>query len=309
MRQSFCLKVDVDTHDGMRDGVPRLLNVFAEFNVKATFFLSFGPDNAGKAIWNVFRQPGFLRKMLKTKAPSLYGWRTIVSGTLLPARPIATSFPALVERIRDEGHELGVHAWDHRLWQDHLEELSPERIEEQLNQSFAAFHSMLGASPQAVAAPAWMATRQSLELQDRRGLIYASDMRGGRPGFLILDGYESKTLQIPSTAPAIEELLSLDELSVRDLQRPEGLDPRILERLTGGGDDSVSVLPIHAEVEGGPYLGVLRAMLKTAREGEREAMTMIDYARALLRSAASLPRRPAGLIAIPGRGGRCLQWL
>jgi hypothetical protein len=50
------LKVDVDTHDGMRDGVPRLLEIFRKENVKATFFLSFGPDNAGKAIFNIFKQ-------------------------------------------------------------------------------------------------------------------------------------------------------------------------------------------------------------------------------------------------------------
>ena len=41
---SLCLKVDVDTHDGMRDGVPRLLDAFAAADVAATFFLSFGPD-------------------------------------------------------------------------------------------------------------------------------------------------------------------------------------------------------------------------------------------------------------------------
>jgi hypothetical protein len=28
MKPICCLKVDVDTHDGMRDGVPRLLDAF-----------------------------------------------------------------------------------------------------------------------------------------------------------------------------------------------------------------------------------------------------------------------------------------
>ena len=72
---SYCFKVDVDTHDGMRDGVPRLLDTFKAFGGRATFFLAFGPDNSGKAIWNVFRTKGFLKKMLRTGAPRLYGWR------------------------------------------------------------------------------------------------------------------------------------------------------------------------------------------------------------------------------------------
>jgi len=67
---NYSLKVDVDTHDGMRDGVPRLLDAFGRFGVKATFFLAFGPDNSGKAIWNLFRRKGFLKKMLRTGAPS-----------------------------------------------------------------------------------------------------------------------------------------------------------------------------------------------------------------------------------------------
>ena len=47
--RTVALKVDVCTHDGMRDGVPRLLALLSERRVKASFFLSFGPDNSGAA--------------------------------------------------------------------------------------------------------------------------------------------------------------------------------------------------------------------------------------------------------------------
>ncbi|MDD5564290.1 MAG: hypothetical protein PHQ91_11300, partial [Thermoanaerobaculaceae bacterium] len=56
------LRVDVDTHDGMKAGVPALLDLFREAGVTGTFYLSMGPDNAGKAIVNVLRRPGFLGK-------------------------------------------------------------------------------------------------------------------------------------------------------------------------------------------------------------------------------------------------------
>lgn len=78
------LKVDVDTHDGMRDGVPRLLEAFGRFGVKASFFLAFGPDNSGKAVWNLFRSRGFLRKMWRTGAPRLYGWPAILPSSSPP---------------------------------------------------------------------------------------------------------------------------------------------------------------------------------------------------------------------------------
>ena len=41
------LRIDVDTHDGMKSGVPVLLDVFRESGVKGTFYLSMGPDNSG----------------------------------------------------------------------------------------------------------------------------------------------------------------------------------------------------------------------------------------------------------------------
>ncbi len=129
------LRVDVDTHDGMRDGVPRLLEVMAEEGVKATFYFAMGPDRSGLAVLNALR-PGFLRKMTRTSATQVYGWRTVLSGTLLPSRPIGTAFPEVARHVRDEGHETGVHAWDHRQWQDRLFKFPPEKTAARARQGF-----------------------------------------------------------------------------------------------------------------------------------------------------------------------------
>lgn len=288
-----CLKVDVDTHDGMRDGVPRLLDQFRRLGVRATFFLSFGPDNAGKAVVNLIRSPSFLRKMVKTGAPSLYGWRTILSGTLLPARPIAAAMPDLVRRIEAEGHEVGVHAWDHRLWQDHLERLSSDRIREQIELACDAYERILSRPTRAMAAPAWFATPESLRLQDERGLLYASDMRGGAPAYPRLQGYASTTLQLPSTQPCLEELLC------------EGIrDPaRWVEGVLVEPSEPVPalILSLHAEVEGGPYGGFLEALLFRLRETHR-ICPLEELAEEV--SSGTPPLREAALAALPGRSGR-----
>lgn len=287
----FCLKVDVDTHDGMRDGVPRLLDAFRRHGVRGTFFLSFGPDNAGKAIWNVFR-PGFLRKMVRSGAPSLYGWRTILSGTLLPARPIAAAMPDLVRRIVDEGHEVGVHAWDHRLWQDHLKRLTRAQIEEQVGLARGAYERILGGAPRAMAAPAWFETRTSIEVQDAQGLLYASDMRGGTPGFPVVDGYRSTTLQIPTTQPCLEELLTLGHTD------PASWVDRVLE--PPPEPVAAEVFPLHAEVEGGVYADFLDRLLERLAPA-RTAWTLEEYAKRILEAPPQA--RAAGLATCPGRSG------
>jgi len=294
---TYCLKVDVDTHDGMRDGAPRLLDAFRKFGVRATFFLAFGPDNSGKAIWNVFRRKGFLKKMVRTGAPKLYGWRTALSGTLLPARLIASKFPDIVRRIAEEGHEVGVHAWDHRLWQDHLDRLTRGQIEEQLALAFDAFERILGRPPKAVAAPAWCATATSLQVQDALGLRYASDTRGGEPGYPELDGYRSTTLQIPTTQPCLEELLCLGE---RDLQTCAA---RILE--PPGGLNTL-VLPLHAEVEGGVYAAFLEMLLQRIRDSCAAVRTLQETYDEIVSRPVSVPVIPMCAQVVPGRAGRAI---
>ena len=99
------LKVDVDTHDGLRAGVPVIRDRLAAYGIRASFFVVCGPDTMGRRLPRLLG-PRFVRKLIRTRAPSVYGWRTLLSGTLLPARPIAAAFPELLRGLVREGHEV-----------------------------------------------------------------------------------------------------------------------------------------------------------------------------------------------------------
>ena len=114
------LKVDVDTYAGTRDGVPNLLADLARFGAKATFYFSMGPDNSGKALRRIFTRKGFLKKQLRSGAPSAYSLKTMLYGVLLPAPMIAASFPGVLRETEQRGHEVGIHCWDHVKWHDYL---------------------------------------------------------------------------------------------------------------------------------------------------------------------------------------------
>jgi hypothetical protein len=300
MQPTLSFKVDVDTHDGMKNGVPKLLDILAGCQIKATFFLAFGPDNSGKAIWQIFRQKGFLKKMVKTKAPKLYGWRTVFSGTLLPARPIATAFPDLVRCIRDSGHDVGVHAWDHRLWQDHLHHMSREAINTQFARACGAFHSILGDKPQAVASPSWQATPLSLAVEDTLGILYASDLRGGAPCFPQMENYTATTLQLPTTTRCLEELLTM---GVHD---EKGWEAALLEDCKL---QTHTVFPLHAEVEGGPFAGFFAQLLPKMLAQGVKVITMQEYAQRVLAKREDICIRQVRMVEIPGRGGCVAAYL
>jgi undecaprenyl phosphate-alpha-L-ara4FN deformylase len=291
---ALVLKVDIDTHDGMRHGVPVLLEILSRHGIHATFCLSFGPDNAGKAIYRLFRDPAFFKKMLRTGAPGLYGWRTVLSGTLLPARPIARAFPDLVRQIASEGHEVIVHAWDHRRWQDHLHHMTREEIKGEFDKSFSSFEDILGRRPLAVAAPGWQATANSLAVQDQLDLLYASDLREGPPCFLQCKGHGYRTLQIPTTGPCLEELLTVG------IRNEAGLAQELLDSLR---ETAQPVLAVHAEVEGGPYRTFFDRLVPSLLKNHKEILCLEDVARRILSIPDSIPRRRLTRISLPGRAG------
>ena len=287
---SLALSVDVDTHDGMRVGVPRLLDAFRDHGVRATFFLSLGPDRSGRAIIPVLRSPRFLRKMVGTGAPSLYGWRTILSGTVLPSRPIATAFPDLVKRIEAEGHEAAVHAWDHRAWQDDLATFKTHRIKAHFDRACTAFRELTGHDPSGIRAPAWMTTPESLHLQDDYSFTYASDLRGSPACRLRTPLGLTRLPQFPGSGACLEELLP------RGITGDEALGIALAEEVLAGSD-VVRCATMHAEVEGGIFSGVLSHVLPRLRA----AGAVVPLVEAVHGRAAGLPERRWALRRLPGR--------
>lgn len=239
------LKIDVDTYWGMKQGVPRLLQTLKEFNIQGTFFLSIGPDNSGRAALQLIKNPLFLKKMMRTNAASLYGWRTALYGTLLPAPMIALSFPDIVGRIIAAGHEVQFHAWDHRRWQDELAAKPEKWLRDWFSQGMAGFAKLTGKQPSAFGAPSWLIDDRVLTILKEYKFDYVSCTRAKAPFIHEIAGI----LEIPSDLPCFEELNTQEGVSIiADLIK----------------DGKSHVLPVHAEVEGGIYNDKFKTLLRNA---------------------------------------------
>ena len=193
------LKIDVDTYEGMKQGVPRLLLTLKEFNLKGTFFLSIGPDNSGRAALQLIKNPLFRKKMMRTNAVGLYGWKTSLYGTLLPAPLIALSFPEIVQQIIAAGHEVQFHAWDHRRWQDELSTKSGKWIRDWFAQGIAGFEKLTGNKPAAFGAPSWLIDDRVLKVIKEYNFDYVSCTRAKAPFIHEI----ANVLEIPSDLPLL----------------------------------------------------------------------------------------------------------
>ncbi len=288
------IRVDVDTHTGLRDGVPALLDLFRRLGVRASFFVTMGPDNSGRAIRRLFTRKGFARKMARTNALKIYGLRTVLSGTLLPSRPVGHGFPNLLKAIESDGHECGIHGWDHVFWHDRLERLDEAAIALELRRAAEAFRAATGHDPAGTVAPAWRATPASLEVQDRMPFRYASDSRGHGP-FRVArpDGTAYRLIQIPTTLPTFDEMLGA----------PGMTEARIIETLTAGLEPAgLNVFAIHTEVEGRHAAPLFETVLRCRLEdGWRFETVAAAAERAAADPSTPLCRLVPG--ELPGRAG------
>ncbi len=239
--------------------MPRLLDCLGERGIHASFYVAMGPDNSGRAIRRLFTRKGFARKMLRSKAVSLYGWRTVLYGTLLPAPEIARSHPGVLRRVSAAGHELGIHGNDHVYWHDRVLALSAVEVAREVGRALSAFRELLGGDPPSFAAPGWQCGEHTIAVLDQGPFRYHSSTRGRAPYRPRAGRAEGRLAEIPTTLPTMDELLGLG-------RRPEELVTTVLGFLD---ENRLNVLTVHAEVEGGPYLGEFSALLDQLRSRVR----------------------------------------
>lgn len=251
------LRVDADTLRGTRDGIPTLLEIFQWRDIRASFFFSVGPDNMGRHLWRLLK-PGFLRKMLRSNAPSLYGWDILKRGVLWNGPPIGKNCAEIMRMTASRGHEIGVHAWDHHAWQMRSDRMSVSELQEHLSLGVAALGEILGTAPRSSAAPGWICNDTVLACKEKFAMQYHSDCRGISIFRPVVDGMMT-TPQIPVTLPTYDEMIG------RNGTTDENFNERILDEIVPG---RLNVLTIHAEVEGIAKAQLFQDFLE--RAGERE---------------------------------------
>ena len=310
MKKYLALKIDVDTLNGTRTGVPALIKVLKKHQAGATFLFSLGPDHTGRAIKRVFRK-GFLGKVKRTSVVSHYGFPTLLYGTLLPGPDIGKRCADILRKTRDEGFEVGIHTWDHVKWQDGVARQTAEWTRREMLQAQDRFTDIFKTAARTHGAAGWQMSTHALRLTQELGFDYCSDGRAplaaGTPHFPVINAEIIDCPQLPTTLPTLDELIGLDdcrEANVHEHLLAITQAPSAVIR-AARTPMSAHVFTLHAELEGMRLLPVFEQLLSGWREQGYELVATETIFRNLDR--AHLPYFVAERGTVPGRSGTLLM--
>jgi len=290
------LKVDVDTLRGTREGVPRLLELLGRHGIRATFLFALGPDHTGRAIRRVFRR-GFVGKVQRTSVVRHYGVRTLLYGTALPGPDIGRRAASVLRRGRDEGHETGIHCWDHVRWQDGVAEADSAWTHREMQRACERYVDVFGEPPTTHGAAGWQMNIHALRMTQQLGFDYCSDGRGAYPHLPVWRAELIRCPQFPTTLPTLDELIGADGINEHNVA------DYLIER-TGVPNADGQVFTLHAELEGGRLCGVFEQLL-TGWKAQGWSLGSVRDLRDAVEPLA-LPRCETMLSTIAGRTGTLL---
>lgn len=284
------LKIDVDTFRGTRIGVPNLCRLLSRYGISASFFFSVGPDNMGRNLWRLLR-PDFLKKMLRSGAPSLYGWDILLMGTAWPGPKIGKRLGDTIAQAAAQKHEIGLHAWDHYTWQMKIDKMNTENISDHLQKGVDMLTEITGKAPVSSAAPSWKCTRDVLAARDRFPFAYNSDCRGESIFVPEIGGRTFSQPQIPTTLPTYDEVIGRNGVT------DSNYNAFILSRIRPG---RLNVLTAHAEAEGSAKIDLFEHFLQYALE---KKIDILPLGRLLDQALQPIPVSAVVNSEIPGRDG------
>jgi len=267
------IRMDVDSARDIAL-VPELLDLFRVFDIKGTFFVTTGPDRLALNLFKHVANPRRYLKFIRSK-PLRYRFQSL-NGILRNVR-VEAACPAALLGIVEEGHELGLHGYDHYAWMNEVPNMDEATIKALISRGLKALTAASASNIAGFASPGFTVTSALLRAIDSFGFSYSSDFKCLEPTSPFYPQTGAKTrhvLQVPVSMDSIGELgangVPEDEIKARV---HESADRWRSKRLP-------FVLYGHPSSEAGCYAELFSSVLRDLNEDARFTfLTLAQIAR------------------------------
>lgn len=243
MKRTIGIRADIDFEIGITKGVPYLLDFFKQNDIKATFFVTMGPDGFANNKKRL-NSTNYLKRILSFNPLNIifkFGFSYLARQFLGCSGNVGADHPEVLNRIIKEGHELGLHGYDHFWWAENIWDSDLSSVKKDMNKALSAFKNITGTKAKIWSSPNWRCSKNSLKLVDEFDFLYGADCRGKSPFFPVINGWKGKKIQVPITLPCLHEAKQF-----------LGTDDRktIIKYFLSQTNDTYNVLCLHGYYEG-----------------------------------------------------------
>jgi len=210
METSFCLRVDIDTWEGLERGVPMCLKLAEENSFPITFYLSLGKYATGRNLFRIIKD----REPIKRKIPvwKRNHWKDLFRGVLTPSKRINDNLIGLLRDYETSQYcEIHPHGYNHVRWANSFNQFNEHQTSEYVNRMIREYTRIFEKSPVANAAPNFVTNSFYTKLLSEKKFKFTSDYIYHSPFILSSDGGIKPKgrviVQLPVTEYSIEDLI------------------------------------------------------------------------------------------------------
>jgi undecaprenyl phosphate-alpha-L-ara4FN deformylase len=216
MIKTIGLRCDIDFGIDLLQGVPFLLKELRKRNIKITFFISMGPDSF-KNCFKRINEKGYIARIKNfnpIKILKKFGFHYIASQYFKKNNFVGQAYPTIIKRIYSEGHEIGLHGYDHFWWAENIFTAKKDQILKDMENARNSIKKIINKKEFVWASPNWRCNKIVIEEIDNKNNIYGADFRGKEPFYPRFGNYISKTIQYPISLPCLHEIKNY--ISIKD---------------------------------------------------------------------------------------------
>lgn len=275
----FCFRFDVDTHKCLRDGVPNLIKLANELNVKFTFFVNFG---------KTFDHFSFIKSRLKSSKKNVHsnslpahvklGLKDTLQVLLLNPT-IGKHNPEILKEIVKSGHELGLHGGsNHEDWLKNASRWSSKKTEAEILWGYNQLRKYIRANTiYGFASPGFTTSNKVNRILSDLGFAYVADIHSDNPIEKIVKKNNLKLIptNILGEPHGVGYIEHCRVLGMEDLQILSDFKNKLLKR------KKLAIVYDHPYYAGVEELNLIREMINIVKKMNFKIVTMREISRIL----------------------------